>query len=290
MKDLSNYPTKDGVTCTGSVSVQMEDDEYIYNPILSCGDKYTSVSLSSKVVSNNEIVTSGDGLYFRSGEYVFRGENVNNYVQLDNTIWRIVKINNKDEVVLINQDGVGYGSVWDNRYNENKKYDAGINNYSVSRINDYLADIYKGSNKDESLNILSKKDKSKLVSYDLCIGKRSSKSEDKGNNDECKQTLKGQKMGLLTVSDYLYASVDPNCKSIESMSCKNYNYLAIRKEWWLGTANSDNTYAAYAVKSGGAVKSVDAANYALVRPVIHLDSNVFFKSGKGTLEKPYKVR
>ena len=292
MKSLSSYPTKGGIICTGSVSVQLEEDDYIYSPILNCGDNYASVSLATKVVDKNEIVTSGDGLYSRNGEYIFRGENVNNYVQLDKSLWRIVKITNDNEVVLITDIGVGYTNTWDNRYNEQKKYDAGINNYSVSRIKDYLDKVYKNSatSKNKDKYILSKKDKTKLVAYDLCIGKRSIKSEDKKNTEECKQTLKDQKLGLLTLSDYLYASVDPNCKSAETKSCKNYNYLINGKSWWLLTANSDNTYGVYVIKNGGMIKSDYASNYAYVRPVIHLNSNVLFKSGKGTEEKPYRVR
>jgi hypothetical protein len=290
MNDLSEYPTKDGVTCTGSVKVQMEDDEYLYSPVLNCGDKYSTVLLTSKVVDNNEVVTSGDGLYSRGGEYVFRGENVNNYIQLGESLWRIVKITADDEIVLINQEGAGYTTPWDNRYNEALAYDAGINNYSVSRIKDYLDQIYKNPDKNQNELILSKKDKSKLVEYDLCIGKKSPSSEDNKNADECKQTIRDQKIGLLTLSDFIYASVDPNCKSASTKSCKNYNYLVVKADWWLMTANSENTYEVFEVKSNGTVIKDYASNYALARPVVHLNSSVLYKSGKGTLEKPYKVR
>lgn len=290
MNNLSDYPTKDGVACTGVVTVQKEDDEYLYTPVLNCGDKYTSVSLSTKVLDTNEVVSSGDGLYSRSGEYIFRGENVNNYVQLDNSLWRIVKITADDEVVLINQEGAGYTTPWDNRYNEEKKYETGINNYSVSRIKDYLDKVYKNPDENLKQDIFSKKDKTKLVSYDLCIGRKSVTSEDKKNTEECKQKLKDQKYGLLTLSDYLYASVDPNCKSADTKSCKNYNYLITNGDWWLMTGNSANTYEAYVVKSNGTVRLDYTSNYALARPVIHLKSDVLYKSGKGTETKPYKVR
>ena len=290
MNDLSEYPTKDGVVCTGSVTVQMEEDDYLYSPVLNCGDKYATVLFTNKVVDDNEVVTSGDGLYTRGGEYVFRGENVNNYVKLDKSLWRIVKITTDDSVVLINEEGAGYTTPWDNRYNDEKKYDAGINNYSVSRVKDYLDQVYKTPDKSQNQDILSKKDKARLVEYNLCIGKKSFKSEDKKNTDECKQLLRDQKYGLLTLSDFLYASVDPNCKSAETKTCKNYNYLVIKGDWWLMTAPNENSYEVYEVKRNGMVEKVYASNYALARPVIKLNSNVLFKSGKGTLQKPYKVR
>lgn len=290
IKSLSDYPTKDGTTCTGSVKVELVDDEYIYNPILECGDKYATVLFNSKIISDNELVTTGDGLYSKAGEYIFRGENVDNYVQLDESLWRIVKITKDDEIVLINEEGAGFGSVWDNRYNQETNYNSGINKYGVSRIKDYLDDVYNNPKEKKKEIILSKKDKTKIVSFDVCIGKKSSKSEDKNNTEECKEKLKDQKLGLLTLSDYLYASVDPNCKSAESKSCRNYNYLVINNDWWLVTASTENTSYVFNIKSNGSSAVAYASSYARVRPVIHLNSNVLFKSGKGTLEKPYKVR
>ena len=290
MNDLSEYPTKDGTTCNGSVKVTLENDTYLYSPILNCGDKYSTVSLNSKVLSNEDVVTTGDGLYSRNGEYIFRGENVNNYIMLDKSLWRIVKITANDELVLINEEGVGYTTSWDNRYNEQMRYDAGINNYSVSRIKDYLNEVYTNPDKNNNELIISKKDKSRMVSYNVCIGKRSSTSESKNNEEECKQTLKNQKIGLLTLSDFLYASVDPNCKSADSRSCANYNYLVMNDNWWLVTASSENTYDVFKVQNGGSVVVDSASNYALTRPVIHLNSDVLYNGGKGTLEKPYKVR
>ena len=290
MKSLSEYPTKDGSVCTGSVKVEYDGDDYLYSPVLSCGEKYSTVALTTKVLDNTEVVSTGDGLYSRNGEYIFRGENVDNYVELDKGLWRIVKITSNDEIVLVSQDGAGYTNAWDDRYNEQRGYDAGINNYNVSRIKDYLDTIYKNPDEDNKELILSKKDKTRIVAFDVCIGKRSINSEDKSNTEECKQTLKDQKFGLLTLSDFLYASVDPNCKSSETKSCGNYNYLITNSNWWLVTASSENTYSAFKVKSSGSVISDTASSYALTRPVIHLNSSVLYKSGKGTLEKPYKVR
>lgn len=290
MEDLSSYPTKDNVVCTGSVKVEYEGSGYLYSPVLNCGNKYSTVTLNTKILDSEEIVTTGDGLYSRGGEYIFRGENVNNYVKLGKSLWRIVKITANDEFVLISQDGAGYTTAWDDRYNEQKEYEAGINNYSVSRIKDYLDTIYSNPDEDNRELILSKKDKTKMVAYNVCTGKRSPNGEDKSNIDECKEILRSQKLGLLTLSDYLYASVDPNCKSANTKSCGNYNYLVISSNWWLATASNENTYAVYKVLGGGSISGDNAADYALTRPVIHLNGDVLYKSGKGTYEKPYKVR
>ena len=129
-----------------------------------------------------------------------------------------------------------------------------------------------------------------MVSFDVCVGKRSSTSDVNDNSLECSETLKNQKMGLLSLSDYIYASRDPNCKSVSTKACRNYNYLALKKSWWLATADSEDSYSVYSVSRNGYIKKENASNYALVRPVIYLNSNVLYDSGNGSLEKPYKIR
>lgn len=289
MKDLNEY-TKDNVTCTGSVQVEKSGSEYLYTPFLDCGSDYSTVELYKEIVNDDSIVNSGDGLYSRGGSYYFRGENVNNYVQLDKSLWRIVKVTSDDNVVLIHSDGLDYYQPWDNRYNESRYYESGINTYSISRMKEYLDRIYSNPVEDDGELILSKKDKARLISYNVCVGKRDANSEVKDNSLECKEVLKNQKLGLLTLSDYLYVSLDPNCKNASTKSCMNYNYLSIDDEWWLVTANSADTSTAYKVDRDGIVKTDITATYSKVRPVIYLNSKALIKGGKGTLKDPYVLK
>ncbi len=289
MKELSEYTGED-VACTGTVQVELAGSEYLYTPYLNCGEAYSTVELYKKIVDQG-VVTSGYGLYANKGSYVFRGEKVNNYVKLDNNLWRIIKITPNNNIVLISNELVGYGNVWDDRYNEGKTYEAGINQYSVSRMHDYLDKIYKNPSKDEEDKeyILSKYDKTKIVSFDLCIGKRSQKSEGKDNTIECSKKMRNQRIGLLTVSDYINASLDPNCKSVSSMSCGNYNYLSQIGAWWLITADKDDSSQVYEVNQSGKIVSQPASNYTGVRPVVYLNSRVLYKTGTGTLKHPYDI-
>ncbi len=289
MKDFSEY-LADGNSCTGSVQVEKYNTDYLYNPYLTCGDDYVTIELYKKVISENQVTSSGYGLYSVNGNYVFRGENVNNYVKIGEHLWRIVKINSNNNIVLISNDGVGYSRPWDNRYNKDKLYEAGINEYNNSRIREYLEKVYINPSEKDGEDILPSRYKSKLVSFNLCTGKRSINSEMIDNSEECGQLLNNQKFGLLTLSDYLYASIDPNCKSATTKSCKNYNYLVTKDDWWLVTANKDDSSSVYIVSRRGTVDLELASNYALVRPVIYLNSNALYKSGKGTLEKPFTIR
>ena len=289
MKDLSEY-LQEGVACTGTVQVEKSGSEYLYTPFLNCGDNYSTVELYKKIVNDEDIVTAGDGLYSKGSSYYYRGEHVNNYVKMDKSLWRIVKVTGDDNIVLINETGLEYTQPWDNRYNESRLYESGINSYSISRMREYLERIYKEPVEDDGELILSKKDKAKLVSYNVCTGKRAPTSETKDNTEECKEVVRDQKLGLLTLSDYLYASLDPNCKSANTRSCMNYNYLSIDDEWWLVTANSTDTSTAFKVDRDGVVKADITATYSKVRPVIYLNSKVLLKKGSGTEKDPYVLK
>lgn len=286
MKDFSEY----GIACTGYVQVEKIGNDYVYTPFLNCGEDYATVELYKKVLSDNSIVTSGYGLYKMDDARVFRGEDVNNYVQLENSLWRIVKVNSDNTMALIHNEGLHYSQAWDDRYNDAKLYNIGNNQYSTSRIKEYLTRIYTNPNEEDQEVILSDHDKARVTSYTLCVGKRTPMSTKNNNQEECTVTSKNTKLGLLTLSDYLNASIDPNCKNSTNKSCLNYNYLVIDSAWWLATANKENTYTAFMVSDRGAVEVANASQYNKVRPVIYLSERALFDKGTGTLEDPYTIR
>ena len=287
MKDLSEY-TKKGVTCTGKVSVSKADEEYVYTPSLNCGDAYTDKAIATAVKEDSKVVTSGYGLYKMNNGLVFRGETVNNYVQINEDLWRIVKIDSSNNVYLIKEKNIGYSASWDDRYNSEVEYNIGINNYSTSRIKEYLGELYDTTKED--LVFLSETDKTKISSYEVCTGKRTIDSTINTNELECKSTVAGQKLGLLTVSDYINASIDPNCTSPQSPSCQNYNYLTVDYRWWTATAVANSTSTAFIVDEQGRVSEAKCNAYNKIRPVIKLSSRIMVSSGKGTEKNPYIIK
>ena len=286
MKPFTEY----GIECTGNVRVEKVGNDYVYTPYLNCGDNYATVELYKKVLSDNSIVTSGYGLYNMEKFKVFRGEDVNNYVKLENSLWRIVKVNPDNTMALIHNEGLHYSQAWDDRYNEDKLYNIGNNQFSTSRIKEYLTRIYTNPSEEDQEVILSDHDKARVASYTLCVGKRMPTSTKNNNQEECTVTSKNTKLGLLTLSDYINASVDPKCKNSTNKSCLNYNYLVIDSSWWLATANKENTYTAFMVNDSGAVEVANASQYNKVRPVIYLSERALFDKGTGTLEDPYTIR
>ena len=288
MKDLSEY-TKKGVICDGKVEVIKRGDEYIYTPYLTCGDDYKTEKLSS-LIASSEIVKEGYGLYKIDNSYVYRGELVNNYVSINERLWRIVKLDSNDNIVLVLEKGYLSNLPWDNRYNIQTKQNSGNNNFSTSRIKESLNAIYNGDIIEKNVELLDTNTKAHMVSFDLCIGKRDLNDSTHNNSTECANVEKDTQIGLLTVSDYLSASIDSNCTVTNSRACQNYNYLNNRTQFWLATAQSNTTDKVYLVTTSGVINSITANNSTNARVVIHLNSNTLVKSGTGTEKDPYVIK
>lgn len=295
MKDLSEY-TDENTVCSGRVEVERTEDSYVYSPYLDCGDSYETIELYKKVEKDNPTVSSGYGLYAQSGNYVFRGETLNNYLKIGNTTWRIIKINSDNTMNLIQNErsvvDTGYYSKtcpWDDRYNKEKGNSYGINDFGPSRIHEIIQGIYNEKYKQE-VKIITKEDREKFAPYDLCIGKRSESDTTKDNSTECLTRLENKYVGLLTASDYMNASLDTNCTNTISESCQNYNYLNSEYPYWLMTASSDLSYYVYAAGGYDAIYKSKASSKNSIRLVVRLKNNVFYKSGTGTEDDPYIVK
>ena len=281
---------REGESCSGRVEVTMINDNLIYTPYLDCGDNYTTKELY-KAVLEQGIVTSGNGLYQMNGETVYRGDDVNNYVSLDNQLFRIVKVTSDNKLLLILNEPIStLSSYYDDRYNPDRLFNSGFNDYRVSRVYEYLDNLY--NNKiDIDYRLLSNNDKEKLTTFNLCIGKRAPSGTAKDNTIECADVLENQMIGLLTASDYMNASLDANCLATIDKSCQNYNYLRLKEtEWWLLTGNSLNNYEAYVIKGNGYIDLNTTSGYKRIRPTIMLNNNVMIKSGSGSASNPFILK
>ena len=294
MKDISKYKSGSG-SCTGKVVVENNDDVYLYIAYLDCGEKYTTTELFREITKEENIVTEDSGLYYMNGEYVFRGENVNNFVKIDENLWRIVKVDKNNEVVLILNEPYVNVKNWDNRYNTARKMAYGYNDYKKSRLREYNEAIYEASKKGDTSEyknpLLSKNSVKYISGYNLCYGNRASNDSTNNNSFECKNVLENTKIGALTLSDFINASTDPECKTATSKSCQNYNYLITNKKtFWLITGNSANSYEVYRVNQYGKLESIQASSYSSIRPVIHLNSKTMFNNGTGEEVDPYTIK
>lgn len=284
MKEIDSYLKNKDESCSGEVRVtKVNEEKYRYVAYMDCGNDYQTESFTDYINDNVEVVTSGDGLYNMNNELVYRGDKVNNYLKIGEDNYRIVKIKDGYTVVIYTEKLETTN--WDDRYNINQKNNAGINDYKVSRLRDYLNSLYEGS------TLLSETNKLMVSQYNLPIGKRTNSDTDKTGSLENQEVLEGQYIGLLPVYDFLNASIDVNCTNTISPSCSNYNYLSKYKyNWWSITANGKNTYKVYRFNGTGSIDIVGANSSSYLRPVLYLARDIAYVSGDGSSSNPYIVK
>ena len=284
MKNLSEL-RKNGASCAGQIIVTKNGEKYLYTPILNCGEEYTTKSLVEVVKTDNPIVFSGDGLYTEGSSLKFKGEYLDNYVMINERLWRILSIDNDGFMRLIYVDKEKLNTaVWDNRYNIELDGNVGINNYSTSRIKKTLDDLEKGN------ELFTESDKEKMAYKSICIGKRSKDNLELNINEECETTTNDRMLSLPYVIDFKTASIDTNCKDLESESCSNYNYLTeMNISSWTLTGSMEDSNKAFFVYENDYSLTVTSKKKA-IRPIVYLSNYALYEDGDGTKANPYVMR
>lgn len=282
--DLNDVVDRKDVKCTGKVVVTNVNNKYNYTAYLDCGKAYQSTEMKSKITSDDVVVYEGIGVYQLNGEYVYRGENPNNYIKFAGKNWRIVKVDKNENIVLVAAERE-IKNAWDDRYNEDRNLNTGINDYNVSRMHDFYVNYYNDEDNFSELN------KTKMANFDLCIGKRGKTADINDGSIECGSVLEDQTIGGLPLYDYMNASLDTGCVSSTSKSCENYNYLSLfERSWWTITADDEFSYKVYKIDQQGKPVLSVASTKVYVRPVIYLLSTTMYVSGDGTIDNPYIVK
>jgi len=286
MKEISEYLHDENVSCDGSVTVTNINGEYRYVPNLVCGEKHKTKTFVDYIENNVPILADGNmvgGLYRVNNELVYRGENLNNYLNFSGSLYQIVKISDGYPVIIYADEEKLERVIWDNRYNVDKESSTGINNYSISIMREYLEELYDGE------TIVSEEDKLMIASHSLLVGKRSEEDTDKTGALERASVIDNQFIGLLPLYDFLNASLDSNCTSSSSPSCMNYNYLAQTDySWWTMTADSVKTHRAFRISGSSYLSTVSNDSY--IRPVFYLAKDALYVKGDGSYENPYVLK
>lgn len=282
----------ENVKCNGYVEILYRNKKNIYVPYLKCGKYYETRTMAKQILSQNNIVTSEDGIYKMGNLYVYRGENINNYILVGNRLYRIMDFDEEGNIRIISVDKIQTNFIWDNRYNIEKERSCGVNNYSKSRLKEtfnYLVSHNYDTENDYN-SLFSDQEMEKMVPHDICVGKRYKSNGSIDSSVECQVTEPNQYLSLITISDFARASIDPNCKTIYDNSCVNYNYLLdIDTSFRTITAVADNTYEVYDI-SLGVADTVNASTSFRPNIVIYLDKLSLYNSGDGTEERPFTIR
>ncbi len=280
LKPLQKY-VKDS-SCTANVNVVYENGVFLYEPYLTCNSFHTE-KLVDELKKDNNISSTGDGLYEMNGEFVYRGQDPHNYLEFAEQIFRIVKVNSEGKIIIIPNElnNKDYG-VWDDRYNTETQSQKGVNNLAISRILSKINDIYEERYKEYEKF---------LTPFTICAGKRAQIDLDNSGAIECATPLTDQKIGLLPLYDVINASLDSTCVNASNKQCQNYNYLITNQNrWWTATADTATTHDVYSINSSGVIVSDDASYSGSYRYTLALSKNILWKSGHGTKTDPYQIR
>lgn len=283
-------------TCTGSVTVQNNGASIkennggylLYYSDLKCKNHKTK-NLATNIKEKE--VKSGSGLYKVENEYIFKGQDdtsndkyVENYINFYGTMYRILKIDANDDLKLLKVDSENRANRWDNKYNEVEKHSYGENDFEKSLILENLYTIYK---KEKAYSSSAKK---YIVSKNLCIGKRSKNDLELVSSSDCEKIVEKQLVGLPSVNDFALASLDPDCKKINSGSCRNFNYLSdFLYESWTMNGIKEDTYDVYYLASGMPYFT-EANQYIDYNIVIYISGHIVDFKGTGTEKDPYIVK
>lgn len=276
LKELAEYNDDE---CSASIFVQNNGGEYLYRTYLTCKN-YSTKTLANYITNDQGIVTNGDGLYQYGDEYIYRGENVNNYIKFSGNLWRILRINNDGSIRII-QDSSKERNIWDDRYNIDFDNYTGINDYEVSRIKDSLSGF--GNNTDNVETDLKKL----IVSKNVCLDKKDNVNFSNLSSLNCNNySNEKYQFALPQLEDYFIASIDTNCNHIDSSSCTNYNYLATGRYWTLtpSAAKSNRVYT-----TGGSTSAAETRRSYTVRVVTNLSEHVLHEEGDGSYENPFTI-
>jgi len=273
----------EGASCPSYVTVTNMNGNYGYTPFIMCNTGNTPTSsLVSKLVSN--LVTTGSGLYNDNGKYIFKGENPNNYVQFGESKWRIIGLDENNNIKMIYSDLYVQYQAWDDRYNKDVDKQNGINEYvgnEKSRIKEYLDSFFTNENNIEKFTAARV---ARTTTHKVCVGKI---DLDSGNVNSCSDTLT-ERISTITVEDFINASLDESCDANNTKNCQNYNFLNMPS--WTINADSKDSYSVYYIDRDEGIQKAPAYIGKAIRPVITLKNDVVYVSGTGTQTDPFMIR
>ena len=226
--------------------------------------------LAEKIINDNTIITKkigfqnsidntedDVGLYFLENKYFFRGKVINNYVSLNDDLWRIVSIDADMNVKLIKEEHLQEEYEYNHEDISYKYQDSEINKEMLKYYNKELLPF------DED-----------IVVSEYCTT----------YNNNCLEKTK-LKIGILSADEAIKAGYYPEVNT-------DNTYLAIDSEWWLVYGNEydseiERNYAGY-ISLTGMMDKAFVDEQKMIRPVIVIKGTTKI-TGEGTIDDPYLV-
>lgn len=206
-----------------------------------------------KVIRENNI--DNDKYREINGINYFINDSNNNYLMYSNILWRIIKVN-KDNSIMVISDS----SLTSLAYGESV-------NFTESYINKWL-----NQNDNEYSGILEKNLHNKETYLQPTISCIDTVNE--LDNKDCENIINKNYISLLTTSDYV------NIGNKDSYVINNeYFYLN----------NTNEELKPWYIDNEGKITTTSGKDTYGVKPVITIKSNIDYVSGDGTKDNPYKI-
>ncbi len=271
--------------CSSYVTVTYVNGEYFYNPYVNCGITDDTLLLYDQLVSiaKEDTKDGTNGIFIVNDKYLFRGDKPANHILFAGKKWRIMGIEADKSIKLFYNGEEAQSRVWDDRFNINTNAVNGINDYSVSRVKEYVVSYFN------NITYFANKSKAKMAYMSLCTGERDPLELNIDGSIECLRTFDKQMIGIPSVYEYLSASNDPNCPT-NLRTCSNYNFMARINSFWSLTPVKGTTHKVYRIFPEEGLIQRDATSKINTYPVVALKADVAILSGNGTSANPYVLK
>lgn len=189
-------------------------------------------------------------------DYYFYGDATNNYVSYSNMIWRIVKVNKDNSIVLVTDSIVGtlaYGN------GEVEYQDSVLLNWLNLNNDDDTSGVFE--------KILNEKEKY-LVKNTTCVD-----TVDSIENVTCDEVYNDGYLGLLSIHDYLYTG-------------SNKGFINNEKYSYLANHNEDNEV--WYITNDGKLDVTSGEDILGIKATVTLAPNLELKGGTGKADDPYQ--
>ncbi len=248
--------------------------------ILKSNNSYQCVVSAGKtIISRENIVTSGDGLYadtVTDGRYIYRGSSVNNYITFNNETWRIISIESDGTLKIVRNEQLSGTYQWDaksNRSSSTSTYCTNASSYGcnawaatsnlVGTPSNFTQYYPKGNTSDSTTysgtvisdstmatylngtyyNSLTSDAKSKVVKGTFNVSSPGNYTDTETLETDAEQEKQYQWKGyvaLYTVTELLRASTDSSCTSLKAGYNSESSSSCKNSNWLWPTFNSSS--------------------------------------------------
>ena len=245
-----NIDIKD-VSIKGSVDTSTVG---VYEITYTVSDSLDNTTTVKRKVSVEESLASTVKANTTDGYYV--GNVDNNYIYFNNMLFRIVRVNDDDSIVIVSNDALANVDYTNDGRFDGSALDSWLNDYFYNLLEPEYQDLIKASKWCDDVL-----------------------SNDNVTTTECTRESSNKKVGILSIQDYN--------RSYDGSG----SYLDKSNFTWYANMDGDNN--AWAITSTdsypGIINSSEKTNLLNVVPALTLKSSTTVLDGSGTKDDPYVI-